>query len=79
MILVDKSRKMFYPINRRGGAMDKKPTNIVERIRKEVLSEFTRIEGEDYEEWMEVVQSEINARLEEEREKDLFFKSIRYD
>ena len=59
--------------------MDKKPTNIVERIRKEVLSEFTRIEGEDYEEWMEVVQSEINARLEEEREKDLFFKSIRYD
>lgn len=79
MILVDKSRKMFYPINRRGGVMEKKPVSIVEKVRKEVLSEFDRIEGEDYEEWMDFIQEEVNARLEEIRKQDIFFNSIKYD
>ena len=59
--------------------MRKKPRNIVEQVRKEVLSKFQRVEGEDYEEWMEFIQEEINTRLAEEREKDLIFQSIRYD
>ena len=45
--------------------MEKKPINIVEKVRKEVLSEFQRVEGEDFEEWTEFIQDEINARLEE--------------
>ena len=48
-------------------------------VRREVLSKFQRVEGEDYEEWMEFIQEEINARLAEEREKDLIFQSVRYD
>lgn len=59
--------------------MRKKPKNIVEMVRREVLSKFQRVEGEDYEEWMEFIQEEINTRLAEEREKDLIFQSIRYD
>ena len=59
--------------------MEKKPINIVEKVRKEVLSEFQRVEGEDFEEWTEFIQDEINARLEEIRKTDLFFNSIRYD
>ena len=59
--------------------MRKKPRNIVEQVRREVLSKFQRVEGEDYEEWMEFIQEEINTRLAEEREKDLIFQSIRYD
>lgn len=59
--------------------MRKKPKNIVEMVRREVLSKFQRVEGEDYEEWMEFIQEEINARLAEEREKDLIFQSVRYD
>ena len=59
--------------------MEKKPTNIVEKVRREVLSEFQRIEGEDYEEWMDFIQEEINSRLEEIRKNDIFFNSIRYD
>lgn len=59
--------------------MKKKPKNIVEMVRKQVLSEFQRIEGEDYEEWTEFIQEEINLRLEELRKQDLLFNSIRYD
>ena len=59
--------------------MRKKPKNIVEMVRREVLSKFQRVEGEDYEEWMELIQEEVNARLAEEREKDLIFQSVRYD
>lgn len=59
--------------------MRKKPINIVEQVRREVLSEFQRIEGEDYEEWMEFIQEEINSRLEKIREADMIFQSIRYD
>ena len=59
--------------------MEKKPINIVEKVRKEVLSEFQRVEGEDFEEWTEFIQDEINARLEEIRKTDLFFNSIHYD
>ena len=59
--------------------MRKKPKNIVEQVRREVLSEFQRVEGEDYEEWMEFIQEEINSRLEKIRETDMIFQSIRYD
>ena len=59
--------------------MEKKPVSIVEKVRKEVLSEFDRIEGEDYEEWMDFIQEEVNARLEEIRKQDIFFNSIKYD
>ena len=59
--------------------MRKKPKNIVEQVRREVLSEFQRIDGEDYEEWMEFIQEEINSRLEKIRETDMIFQSIRYD
>jgi hypothetical protein len=59
--------------------MRKKPINIVEQVRREVLSEFQRVEGEDYEEWMEFIQEEINSRLEKIRETDMIFQSIRYD
>ena len=59
--------------------MRKKPINIVEQVRREVLSEFQRVECEDYEEWMEFIQEEINSRLEKIRETDMIFQSIRYD
>ena len=59
--------------------MRKKPKNIVEQVRREVLSEFQRVDGEDYEEWMEFIQEEVNSRLEEIRENDIFFKSVKYD
>lgn len=59
--------------------MRKKPENIVEKVRREVLSEFQRVEGEDYEEWVEFIQTEINTRLEEIRKNDIIFNSIRYD
>lgn len=59
--------------------MRKKPENIVEKVRGEVLSEFQRVDGEDYEEWLEFIQTEINTRLEEVRKNDIIFNSIRYD
>ena len=59
--------------------MRKKPKNIVEMVRREVLSEFQRVEGEDYEEWMDFIQTEINRRLEEIRKNDIVFNSVRYD
>lgn len=59
--------------------MKRKPRNIVELVRQQVLSEFQRIEGEDYEEWCEFIQTEINLRLEEIRKQDLILSSVRYD
>ena len=59
--------------------MKRKPRNIVEMVRQQVLSEYQRVEGEDYEEWCEFIQTEINLRLEELRKQDLIWSSIRYD
>lgn len=62
------------------GMMTRKtPFNIVQKVREEVLSEFQRVEGEDYEEWCEFIQYEINARLEEYRKQDLFISSVKYE
>ena len=61
------------------GNMKRKPKNIVEEVRQEVLSEYQRVEGEDYEEWCEFIQTEINLRLEELRKQDLIWSSVRYD
>ena len=59
--------------------MKRKPKNIVEEVRQEVLSEYQRVEGEDYEEWCEFIQTEINLRLQERRKQDLIWSSVRYD
>ena len=59
--------------------MKRKPRNIVEMVRQQVLSEYQRIEGEDYEEWCEFIQTEINLRLEEIRKQDLIWSSVHYD
>jgi len=61
------------------GNMKRKPRNIVEMVRQQVLSEYQRVEGEDYEEWCEFIQTEINLRLEELRKQDLIWSSVRYD
>ena len=59
--------------------MKRKPRNIVEMVRQQVLSEYQRVEGEDYEEWCEFIQTEINLRLQELRKQDLIWSSVRYD
>lgn len=61
------------------GNMKRKPKNIVEMVRQQVLSEYQRIEGEDYEEWCEFIQTEINLRLQELRKQDLIWSSVKYD
>lgn len=61
------------------GNMKRKPKNIVEEVRQEVLSDYQRVEGEDYEEWCEFIQTEINLRLQERRNQDLIWSSVRYD
>jgi len=53
----------------------KKITNIVDKVRQEVMKEFTRVPGEDYEEWCEFVRYEVDARLREiSEERAKFFK-----
>lgn len=37
--------------------------DLVEKIRKQVLKEFKRIDGEDWDEYLEVVRYEVDARL----------------
>lgn len=39
------------------------PQYRVEDIRKQVIREFKRIDGEDYDEWLEVVRTEVDYRL----------------
>jgi len=53
----------------------KKIINIVDKIRQEVMKEFTRVPGEDYEEWCEFIQYEVDSRLREvAEERAKFFK-----
>lgn len=39
----------------------------VEDIRRQVLKEFTRLEGEDWDEYLEVVRVEVDYRMAELR------------
>lgn len=39
----------------------------VEDVRRQVLKEFTRLEGEDWDEYLEVVRIEVDYRLAELR------------
>lgn len=56
----------------------KQPIQLVEKIRQEVLKEYTRVPGEDYEEWCEFIRYEIDARLKDaEEEKIMFLKSVK--
>lgn len=57
----------------------KKNESLVDRIYREVMADLQRIDGEDYEEYMEAVRYEVNARLREARESDLFSNNVRYD
>lgn len=54
----------------------KEPTDLTEKIRQEVLKEFTRVPGEDYEEWCEFVRYEVDARLQEIQEQRIAFYKI---
>ena len=37
--------------------------DLVQEIRRQVIKEFKRIDGEDYFEWLEVVRVEVDYRL----------------
>ena len=43
------------------------------------MQDLQRIDGEDYEEYMEAVRYEVNARLRDMRKDDLFAMNVRYD
>ena len=51
----------------------KNQTQLVDKIRQEVMKEFTRGPGEDYEEWCEFVRYEVDARLKEIEEQRIAF------
>jgi len=53
----------------------KRCISIVDKVRQEVLKEYTRIPGEDYEEWCEFIRYEIDARLKEIQEERIKFIS----
>lgn len=53
----------------------KRCTSIVDKVRQEVLKEYNRIPGEDYEEWCEFVRYEVDARLKEIQEERIKFIS----
>lgn len=41
--------------------------DLVEEVRKQVLKEFWRIDGEDYDEWLDFIRFEVDYRLKELR------------
>lgn len=54
----------------------KKAVSLTEKVRQEVLKEYSRIPGEDYEEWCEFIRYEVDARLKEINEQNIkFFNS----
>lgn len=59
--------------------MSQKKETLVDRLYREVMQELQRIDGEDYEEYMEAVRYEVNARLREIRKDDMFINNVRYD
>lgn len=59
--------------------MSQKKETLVDRIYREVMQELQRVDGEDYEEYMEAVRYEVNARLMDIRKDDMFVMNVRYD
>jgi len=59
--------------------MSKPKETVVQRLFREVMQELTRIDGEDYDEYMETVRYEVNERLKEIRDNDLYISKVRYD
>lgn len=59
--------------------MSQKKETLVDRIYREVMQELQRVDGEDYEEYMEAVRYEVNARLQDMRKNDMFMNNVRYD
>ena len=59
--------------------MSKKKESLVDRIYREVMQELQRVDGEDYEEYMEAVRYGVNARLQDIRKDDMFMNNVRYD
>lgn len=58
--------------------MSNKKETLVDRIYKEVMQDLQRIDGEDYEEYMEAVRYEVNARLQDIRKNDMFITNVKY-
>ena len=54
----------------------KKALSLADKIRQEVLKEYTRIPGEDYEEWCEFIRYEVDARLKEISEQHIKFFNL---
>lgn len=54
----------------------KRCVSIADKIRQEVLKEFTRVPGEDYEEWCEFVRYEVDCRMKEAAEERAKFFRI---
>lgn len=54
----------------------KEHLRLVEAVRQQVMKEFTRIPGEDYEEWCEFVRYEVDSRLKEIEEQRIKSLSI---
>ena len=46
----------------------KKIVSLVDKVRQEVMKEFTRVPGEDYEDWLEFVRYEVDSRIREMQE-----------
>ena len=46
----------------------KKIVSLVDKVRQEVMKEFTRVPGEDYEDWCEFVRYEVDSRIREMQE-----------
>lgn len=59
--------------------MSNKKETLVERLYREVMQELQRIDGEDYEEYMEAVRYEVSARLQDMRQNDMFITSVKYN
>ena len=59
--------------------MSQKKETLVDRLYREVMQDLQRIDGEDYEEYMEAVRYEVNARFREIRKDDMFINNVRYD
>lgn len=55
----------------------KEPTSLVEKFRQEVTKQYTRVPGEDYEEWCEFIRFEIDERLQDAEAQRML--SIKYN
>ena len=51
----------------------KEPVSLTDKIRQEVLKEYARVPGEDYEDWCEFVRYETDSRLQQVQELRILF------